>query len=186
MMHRSNCAAAPPEWLPAERLGQFTVDPFVLPWLIGKGLLTLRLKAAWGERFALRLVEQTTAPLSGPSAERLGTGDGAGLLRDVEMRCGVHICVYARTLIPDSTLNAHPWLGELGDCALGETLSELSGLQRSPFDFAWLAAHDPLAQRALAHAGALADGVWARRSALILRGTPLLVHELFLPAMGLV
>jgi chorismate--pyruvate lyase len=186
MMQRSNCAAAPTEWLSAERLGEFAVDPRVRPWLIGEGLLTLRLKAAWGEHFGLHLVEQTTALLCGPSAERLGTGDGAGLQRDVDMRCGAHICVYARTLIPDSTLSAHPWLRELGDRALGETLSGLSGLQRSPYDFAWLPAHDPLAQRALAHADALADGVWARRSTLILSGAPLLVHELFLPAMGLV
>ncbi len=185
-MHPSNAAAPPPLWLPAERLGQLAVDPRVRPWLIGNGLLTLRLKAAWGERFALRLVDQTTALLSAGEAERLGTGDGAGLLRDVDMSCGDNICVYARSVIPDSTLSTHPWLGELGDCALGETLSDLPGLQRSSHDYAWLPADEPLARRALEHAQATADGVWARRSTLILRGAPLLVHELFLPAMGLV
>ncbi len=53
------------QWLPAERLGQLSVDARVRPWLIGKGLLTLRLKAVCGERFALRLVDQWSGLLSG-------------------------------------------------------------------------------------------------------------------------
>ena len=52
------------QWLPAERLGQVTVDAHVRPWLIGKGLLTLRMKAVCGERFSLRLVDQWTGLLS--------------------------------------------------------------------------------------------------------------------------
>jgi chorismate--pyruvate lyase len=184
MMPPSNAAAADPEWLPAERLGQRQVDDGVRPWLIGKGLLTLRLKAAWGERFALRLVAQTSARLTPAQAGRLGTRDRKGLFRDVEMRCGERCGVYARSVIPDSTLSAHPWLSELGDCALGETLSDLSGLERSPYEFAWLSAEDPLTRQALKVAAAEAPGLWARRSLLTLRGAPLLVHELFLPAIG--
>ena len=41
------------QWLPAERLGQLDVDARMRPWLIGKGLLTLRMKDACGERFEL-------------------------------------------------------------------------------------------------------------------------------------
>ena len=40
--------------------------------------------------------------------------------------------------MPDSTLCAHPWLAELGDSALGETLSDLSGVERSSYEYAWL------------------------------------------------
>ena len=40
------------------------MDAQLRPWLIGKGLLTLRLKAVCGERFALRLVDQWTGLLS--------------------------------------------------------------------------------------------------------------------------
>ena len=52
------------QWLPAERLGQLSVDAQVRPWLIGKGLLTQRLKAVCGERFGLRLIDQWTGVLS--------------------------------------------------------------------------------------------------------------------------
>jgi len=173
-----------PTWLPAERLGQLSVDGPLRPWLIGKGLLTLRLKAACGARFSLRLVEQSTGLLTPAQKNGLGTNDTAAFFRDVEMRCDERVWVYAQTAVPDSTLSAHPWLAELGDTALGETLVGLSGFERRSYEFAWLAADEPLCARALHHAEVGPAGLWARRSRLVLRGAPLLVQELFLPAMG--
>src|ERR1700678_536284 len=76
------------QWLPAERLGQLSMDGRLRPWLIGKGLLTLRLKAACGERFALRVVDQWTGLLNAEHRSSLRVEDNAGLFRDVEMLCG--------------------------------------------------------------------------------------------------
>jgi chorismate-pyruvate lyase len=177
-------AAESIQWLPAERLGQLPVDAHVRPWLIGKGLLTLRLKEACGERFALRLVDQWTGLLSAAHKSALRIPDNAGLFRDVEMYCGEQVWVFAQTVMPDSTLCAHPWLAELGDSALGETLSDLSGVERSSYEFAWLPVDDPVTARALRDAEIRPAGLWARRSRLSLRSAPLLVQELFLPAMG--
>lgn len=171
-------------WLPAERLGQFSVDGSLRPWLIGKGLLTQRLKAVCGERFVFRLVEQSTGLLSAELRRGLGSADNAALFRDVEMRCGERVWVYAQTVLPDSTLGAHPWLAELGDSALGETLNDLTGLERSPYEYAWLPAAQPLCARACLHANVSPAGLWARRSRFTLRAAPMLVQELFLPAMG--
>jgi chorismate--pyruvate lyase len=173
-----------PSWLPAERLGQFSVDGRLRSWLIGKGLLTLRLKAVCGARFSLQLVEQSTGLLSPAQKSGLGTSDTAAFFRDVEMCCDERVWVYAQTVVPDSTLSAHPWLAELGCAALGETLAGLSGFERRSYEFAWLAAAEPLCARALHHAEVGPTGLWARRSRLVLRGSPLLVQELFLPAMG--
>ncbi len=176
------------QWLPAERLGQLTVEARLRPWLIGKGLLTQRIKAACGaERFSLRLLELTTGLLGRALQAALGVQDCAGLFRDVEMRCGGHLWVFARTVVPDSTLGAHPWLGELGDAALGETLSGLSGVERGAYEYAWLPREEPIAARALEAAGTGGSGgtgFWARRSRFALRGAPLLVHELFFPSVG--
>jgi len=177
-------AAGPVVWLPAERLGQFSVDGALRPWLIGKGLLTQRLKAVCGERFVFRLVEQSTGLLSQELRRGLGSADSAALFRDVEMRCGERVWVYAQTVLPDSTLGAHPWLAELGDSALGETLKDLTGLERSPYEYAWLPAADPLCARACQHAGVNPVGLWARRSRFTLRAAPMLVQELFLPSLG--
>jgi chorismate--pyruvate lyase len=176
--------ADPVQWLPAERLGQLSMDGQLRPWLIGKGLLTLRMKAACAERFALRMVDQWTGLLSVEHKSALRVPDNAGLFRDVEMFCGEQVWVFAQTVMPDSTLVAHPWLAELGDSALGETLSGLSGVERSSYEYGWLPAAEPVTVRALRDAEVKPAGLWARRSRVSLRGAPLLIQELFLPAMG--
>jgi chorismate lyase len=172
------------QWLPAERLGQLAVDAHVRPWLIGKGLITLRMKAVCGERFALRLVDQWTGLLKPEHKSALGTADNAGLFRDVELCCGEQVWVFAQTIMPDATLCAHPWLAEMGDSALGETLSDLSGLERSSYEYAWLPVAAPVTARALRDAEIKPAGLWARRSRVSLRSAPLLMQELFLPAIG--
>ena len=172
------------QWLPAERLSQLSVDAHVRPWLIGMGLLTQRMKAVCGERFALRLVDQWTGLLDAAHKSALGRADNAGLFRDVEMFCGEHVWVFAQTIMPDSTLCTHPWLAELGDSALGETLSDLSGLERSSYEYAWLPVEEPVTARALRDADVRPAGLWARRWRVSLRGAPLLLQELFLPALG--
>jgi chorismate-pyruvate lyase len=172
------------QWQPAERLGQLSVDAHLRPWLIGKGLLTLRLKTACGERFALALVDQWTGLLSASHRSVLRTEDNAGLFRDVEMCCGGTVWVFGQTIVPDSTLIKHPWLAELGDSALGETLSDLSGVERSSYEYAWLPTEEAVTARALRDAQIKPAGLWARRARIALRGAPLLTLELFLPAMG--
>ncbi len=171
-------------WLPAERLGEFSVDAPLRSWLIGKGLITLRMKAACGERFGLRLVEQWTGLLSGAQKSGLRAHDSAGLFRETELRCADQVWVFAQTVIPDSTLCMHPWLAELGDSSLGETLNELSGVERSAYEYAWLPAANALCARALRGADLRPAGLWARRSRVRLRAAPLLAHEVFLPAAG--
>jgi chorismate lyase len=172
------------QWQPAERLGQLSMDAQLRPWLIGSGLLTQRLKTACGEKFALRLVDQWTGLLSGSHRAVLRSEDNAGLFCDVEMWCGECVWVFGQTVVPDSTLILHPWLAELGDSALGETLSALSGVERSPYEYAWLPTEEAVTARALRDAEIKPAGLWARRARISLRGAPLLSQELFLPSMG--
>jgi chorismate--pyruvate lyase len=172
------------QWQPAERLGQLTMDAQLRPWLIGKGLLTQRLKTACGDRFSLRLVDQWTGLLSASHRAVLRTEDSAGLFRDVEMCCGGNVWVFGQTIVPDATLMVHPWLAELGDSALGETLNLLSGVERSSYEYAWLPTEEAVTARALRDAEIKPAGLWARRARISLRGAPLLTQELFLPSMG--
>ena len=157
------------QWLPAERLGQLSVDAHARPWLIGKGLVSLRMKEVCGEHFALRLVDQWTGLL-----ERCAQG-GAARPGRLPAFSGTSKCptrdsvwVFAQTVIPDSTLCAHPWLAELGDSALGETLSDLSGVERSSYEYAWLPVQEPVTARALRDAEIKPAGLWARRSRVVL------------------
>jgi chorismate-pyruvate lyase len=102
--------------------------------------------------------------------------------------------VFAQTVMPDSTLSRHPWLAEMGEAPLDETLNGLTGVERSSFEYAWLrgphprgadpAPGHPLAARALRGTDLRPAGLWARRTRVTLRGSPLLMQEAFLPAMG--
>ena len=75
------------------------------PGSSARDLLTLRLKAACGARFALRLVDQWTGLLSARiPGWRCAPTDNAGLFRDVEMCCGDSVWVFGQTVMPDSTL----------------------------------------------------------------------------------
>ena len=111
-------------------------------------------------------------------------GDSAGLFRDEEFSSSGQVWVFAQTVIPDSTLCVHPWLGELGDSTIGELLSDLPGVERSSYEYAWLGAENPLTARALHDTDLSPPGLWARRSRILLRGLPMLSQEAFLPAMG--
>lgn len=172
------------QWVPAERLGQQSMDGALRTWLIGKGLLTARLRAACGERFTMHVVDQWTGLISSTQKNVLRVSDTAGLFRDVEMFCGDLVWAFEQTLMPDATLCTHPWLAELGDAALAETLGDLSGVERSSYEYAWLPAEDALTARALRDAQIKPAGLWARRARVSLRGAPLLIQEVFLPALG--
>ena len=171
-------------WLPAERLGQLEIDPRTRPWLIGKGLISLRMQDACGERYAARLVEQWTGPVSSELKACLKVGNSAALFGEVELSCAEQVWVFAQSVIPDDTLCTHPWLAELGDCSLGEVLATLSGVERSSYEYAWLPADDALSERAMRDADLAPAGLWARRSRILLRGAPLLAQEAFLPSTG--
>ena len=93
--------------------------------------------------------------------------------------------MYAQTIVPDATLELHPWLAELGETSLGETLAGLANLQRGPTEYATLPAMHPLAEAALRDdAHDEPDFLWARRWWVAIRGRRLLVHEVFLPGIG--
>jgi chorismate--pyruvate lyase len=172
------------QWQPAERLGQLAVDPNLRPWLIGKGLLTQRLKGVCGARFALHVLDHWTGLLSAAHQAALRVQDNAGLFCEVEMFCGDEVWVFGQTVIPDATLCAHPWLAELGDSVLDETLNDLSGVERSSYEYAWLPRSDSMTARALRDTQSQSEGLWARRTRVALRNAPMLVHELFLPGCG--
>jgi len=172
------------QWLPAERLGQLTIEPALRTWLIAKGVLSARVKAASGEQFALRLIDQWSGLLTSSHKLGLRSDDSAGLFRDIEMVSGGQVWIFAQTVMPDSTLTLHPWLAELCDTPLDETLIGLSGVDRGSYEYAWLPVDHPLTALALREADVKPEGLWARRSRVALRGAPLLMQEVFLPGMG--
>jgi chorismate--pyruvate lyase len=157
--------------LPAELAG----------WLTETGLLTDRIRTASGAPASLRVVDERLGFLSAEQQALLQAPAASCLARQVELLGRGRPWVFAESLVPDHTLELHPWLAELGDSSLGATLDGIAGISRGPFEFAPLPAAHPLAASALARLEAAPGVVWARRSWFALRGRRLLVQEVLLP-----
>lgn len=156
----------------------------LVDWLTEPGLLTARIRAARSAPCRLRVVDQRLGFLGRNEMDLLAVAAPACFVREIELLSGDDPWVFAQTLVPDATLELHPWLAELGDSPLGETLAGVEGLDRGPFEFAPLPALHPLAARALRDAEDEPDFLWARRSWFALRGRRFLVQEVFLPAVA--
>ena len=152
------------------------------PWLGEPGLLTARVRAACGRETRLRMLRLEPAPLDPRIARRLGVGDAGCLLREIEFTCGERRWIFAQSVFPQSTVLRHPWLRELGDNGLGESLSVVEDVRREPLECAELVPGHPLAQAARPDAEPTAL-LWARRAVYRLAGWPILVQEVFLPAL---
>ena len=144
--------------------------PVLLSWLTDPGLLTARLRQQCGADFRLEVIEAISHQPPVSQHEEL---------RRIVLWCGDQPCVYAETRLPEPTTAAHPWLKELGNEPLGETLQTRSDVSRSGFEYAFFApAHLPFTL-----SGQNDCDLWARRSRFFVGDTSLLVTEIFLPGV---
>jgi chorismate--pyruvate lyase len=185
-MHaRASSTARSSPWTTLDRV-EAQVPPALRSWLAEPGLLTARIRDLCGDRMRFHMLAPLRAMhLSDELETRLGGRDHGGLLREIEFRCLRVRVVYAQTVLPDSTVRAHPWLRDLGDSPIGESLRRAGGaVQREPLEYAAL---PPGHELALAASGASPDArgvaLWARRAIYRLEGLPILVQEVFLPAL---
>jgi chorismate--pyruvate lyase len=174
------------DWSPLATIAPLA-PPGLLSWLAEPGLLTARVRDLCGERMRFRMLGPLRdAELPAELRARLRVADTRCLLRDIEFRCDDARVVYAQTVLPDSTVRRYPWLHELGDSPLGETLRQAGEpLDREPLEYARLDTHGDLARAALAGDSAdhAREALWARRAVYRLGGEPILVQEVFLPAL---
>jgi chorismate--pyruvate lyase len=169
-------------WIPDAALLRGVPD-HVGDWLTEPGLLTARVRAVSGGPCRLRVLEQRLDFLTVDQQAELEVPAGTCFVREIALCAGSVPWVYAQTVVPDATLELHPWLAELGETPLGETLAQVGGVEHGPLEFATLPAMHPLAAAALKDAADEPDFLWARRRWVAIRGRRLLVHELFLPGI---
>ncbi len=141
-------------------------------WLKDKGSLTRSLVSASQGQFRVELLRQRYARPTRSEARALGSPPRClALIREVQLMGLGQPWVYARSVIPVSTLSgAQRQLGGIGNRSLGSVLFSDPSMQREPLQIGQLC---------------LTDGtrLWARRSVFRLAGKPLLVCEVFLPAL---
>jgi chorismate--pyruvate lyase len=132
---------------------------------------------------SLRLLRLERASLAPQLRGTLGVDDQDCLLREVEIGCGATRWIFAQSVFPDSTVRRYPWLADLGDNGLGESLARVEDVQREPLEYLELANSHGLARAALGTSDS-SRALWARRAVYRLGGWPILVQEVFLPALG--
>ncbi len=163
------------------RLG-WRVPREVRAWVADQGSLTRRVVARCPGRFRVRVARQAwERPL--PSEARLLGSPSIALCREVLLLCEDQPWVFARTLIPRSSLRGGVGrLRLLGERPLGEVLFANPSTRRLRMEVARLIPRDRLWRHAAHAAGMVgARPLWGRRTLFLFSGKPLLVNEIFLP-----
>lgn len=171
-------------------------------WLCDRGSLTRRLKSHCQHfSVSLQCAALGRAPLDETALLGVGSSQHA-YLREVLLQCNGTPVVFAHSVLPRASLRG-PWNGisRLGTRPLGEALFSNPRIHRNALTIRKLSARHPLFRRIArldtpgsvpAHkTGETASLVlpphithlWARRSVFCLAGRPLLVTEVFLPAI---
>ena len=153
-------------------------------WLTHRGSLT-RLIQAHCEHFRVEPVFQalTTACIDELEIMDLHRQTHA-LIREVYLRCNETPVVFAHSVVKKEHLRG-AWrdLSHLGSRSLGTMLFTNPLIQRTPLTFKKLKPHHPLFKHACKRLQIHSNHLWARRSLFILQHQPILVTEVFLPAI---
>ncbi|VAX14279.1 Chorismate--pyruvate lyase [hydrothermal vent metagenome] len=155
-------------------------------WLFDRGSLTRRLQMACPQDFRVELVEQGWQRPMLNEAMRLGVSpDRLALVRQVYLFCHARPVVYARTVIPLSTLSgAERHLACLGTRPLGAVLFASPNMSRDEVEVACIRPAQRIFTPATQMLASEPDAIWGRRSVFYLSHKPLLVSEVFLPAIA--
>jgi chorismate--pyruvate lyase len=172
-----------PLWLPASRQPAAAIPSAVYPWLIDPGSLTQRIKLACGGPFRVEVIRQGWGRPQLNEMRRLGMRlSRYGLIREVRLLCNERPWVFARTVIPASSLRGRlRRLAMQGTRPLGATLFADPGMRREEPEIARIHSGHGIFVEALRHSRARPAAIWGRRSVFYLDDKPLLVSEIFLP-----
>lgn len=152
-------------------------------WLSDHGSLTQRLKA----RCTTFRVLPLAVGIARPNADEVGllglTPGMRAYVREVLLLCNDIPVVFAHSVLPCTGLRGG-WNGitRLGSRSLGEALFNDRSIERQPLAYKSVRRGHPLYDR-IAGPHAEARSLWARRSLFCLHRHPLLVTEVFLPAI---
>ena len=151
-----------------------------MSWLFDASSLTSRMIALCGKNFSVRVISQQWQKLDAEEASAmLLPGVRSALVREVLLCCEDKPLVYARTVIPVTTIQgAQRRYANMGNRPLGAMLFADRTMRREEVQVAVLSP----SHEANRYTGS-DEPVWGRRSVFRVAGKPLLVSEYFLPEL---
>jgi chorismate--pyruvate lyase len=153
-------------------------------WLLDRGSLTRRIQLRC-ERFHVEVLSQRIAAIDRDERAIIGVRPGVRcVVREVSLNCDQRPVVFAHSVVEPRALNgAWRMLATLGTRPLGAALFADPRVRRFPLRFRQLNRRHELYRRACGLLERPPAYLWARRSLFTLRGSRLLVTEVFLPAI---
>jgi len=178
-------AVAEPKWTNLDKLRGAMLPASVAPWLRDEGSLTRALVNACHGRLRVDLQRQGWGGALTSERRLLGMAQAqTALLREVKLLCDEQPWVFARTLIPASSLRGRARrLAHLRSRPLGAVLFADPATRRLAVQVARLSARHALYQSACSHLADKPPLLWGRRTLFAYAGRPILVNEIFLPAV---
>jgi chorismate--pyruvate lyase len=167
-------------WYPAP----LTMSPRIRGWLQNSGSLTRHIQQRC-KNFRVEPVFQSLATACDDELAILKLRPGElAHVREVYLYCGKIPVVFAHSVVARENLRG-AWYGmsKLGNKSLGTVLFTNPVIKRTPLRFRKLNLTHPLFHRACKNMQVAPDKLWARRSLFTLHGQPILVTEVFLPAI---
>ena len=155
-------------------------------WLVDKGSLTRRLICACNElkkEFRVEVFHQKwQKPLPGEAKLLNMQQNELGFVRQVHLYCGDTPWVYAKTVIPRSTLHGElQKLTKLGTQPLGAILFANKHIKRDAIQITKITPNNSMFENAASKSKVSPSSIWGRRSIFKIAEKPLLVSEIFLP-----
>lgn len=153
----------------------------VATWLFDVSSLTKRLLQRCPHSFRVELLSQSVRKPTLDESYALSIPHGkSALIREVILHCSDLAVVYARTVIPLSTLTgAEVSYANLGNRPLGAMLFSDRTMKRGEVEVATLKPKDALYVKTRCKD----QTIWGRRSVFSVGSKPLLVSEFFLPTL---
>lgn len=153
-------------------------------WLFDSASLTRRLRRV-SNCFRVELLSNQRERPMRCERQVLGMDDRAlALVRQVRLYCDGEAKVYARTVMPLSSLTGRRRrLARLGGKPLGEMLFRDPTMSRGEMEVAQLSEGHRFYGLAVQGLNDVPETLWGRRSVFKISGYPLLVNEFFLPPL---
>ncbi|MDH5632487.1 MAG: chorismate lyase [Gammaproteobacteria bacterium] len=176
-----------PVWMPRKRLRNTAMPRAYWKCLLDTASLTQRIISNCPDVFSVAVIDQRWGRPMRNEALRLGVPiDRHALIRQVYLKCGSTPWVYARTVIPGSTLTGpEQKLAHLRSRSLGAVLFSDPTMVRDEMEICRLTERERMFARATAPLSKTPHEIWGRRSVFRLHNKPLLVCEVFLPTVGI-
>ena len=171
------------DWQPYTSMQQAGLLPAVwMDWLRDPGSFMERLKRHGVLDPLVRVLSEASLTVSPGESALLGVrADEAVLVREVLIQSSYASWMYARTLIPATTLAHKTELTTLDTRSLGSVLFQDPTLRRSAFEIARIYPETHWHAHIESVANPNDDAFWARRSVFHVQEQPLLLTEVFLP-----